>query len=145
MAIVIGSNSWISIADADDYLTYRVGAEDWFSLTDVGNPGAESKTTFLVTAFYWLFGSSLLNISKSATDDNVKNAQCEAALYLMSNYTEYFQRRGVLATGLKTIALDMRQEAFDAAQLSIPSYILSMLAEYNISNNFPTLTGEYDV
>jgi len=145
MALVVGNNSWETITEADTYLTNRVGAESWFNLADTGTPGADSKTTFLVSAFYWLYNSSLLDISKSVSDDQVKNAQSEAALFLLNNYAEYFERRGVLASGLKSLKLDLMVETYDNTQLSIPSYILGMLAEYNAGNTFVTVKGEYDV
>jgi hypothetical protein len=145
MAIVVGTNSWVTIVEADAYLTDRIEAEDWFTLSDSAGPGEVSKTSLLVTSFNWLIGSAMLEIAKSSTDDNVKNAQIEAALHLQKHYTELDDRRANIASGLKAFKFSERSETLDWKTLGIPIHILGFLRAYQQSNVFATLSGEYDL
>lgn len=145
MALVVGTNSWASVAEADALLTDRIDAETWFALADVGAaPGERSKEALLVSAFHWLSGSPQLSISSSVTDANVKNAQIEAAWFLQEYYEEMKDRRAALATGVETLRMSRRTERLNIRNLGIPGYILGMLGSYQVSNTTVTLRGEYD-
>jgi hypothetical protein len=145
MALVVGTNSWSTRAEADAYLTDRIGATDWFGLADVpANPGEDSKDSFLISAFHWLQGSPELDIPSSASDDGVKNAQIEAALFLYSHYSDLDERRAAISMGVSSFAYSKRREIFDPSQLTIPAYILGMVSEYAKMNTTALLLGEYD-
>lgn len=143
MAVVVGTNSWVTIAEADDYLTDRIDAADWFLLGDTDNPGIVSKTSLLVSAFHWLNTSA--TISSSSTDDSVKNAQIEAALFLQKHYTELDERRAAASMGVKTFRFSKRSEDLDLNRIKLPEHIAGLLAGYTSLNTFATLKGPYDV
>lgn len=145
MALVVGTNSWSTIVEVDAYLTDRMEATDWFVLAAVEKPGEISKTTLLVTSFFWLKGSPQLELADSLSDANVKNAQAEAALFLLKHYKELDDRRAAIATGLKEFEVSKRVETFEPRNLRIPDHILGMLSIYASGmNTFATLLGEYD-
>lgn len=144
MPVTVGTNSWTTIAEADTYLTDRIGAEDWFDLSDTGSPGADSKTTFIISAYYWLKNSAEVEIAATVADSNVKNAQAEAALFLLNHYNELNERRAAIATGLKSFQYSRRREELNYSQLQIPVHILNMLSDYATLNTTALLKGEFD-
>ena len=144
MALVVGMNSWVSVVEADTYLADRIDAESWFLLSDSAASGVRSKGSLLVSAFYWLQGSPQLTISNSNTDPNVKNAQIEAAWFLQEYYEEMKDRRAALAAGVTRFRVSQRSETLNIRNLGIPDHILGMLFEYQLSNVFAQMKGDYD-
>jgi hypothetical protein len=145
MSLVVGTNSWCSVSEADTYLEYRINASEWFQTGEKSSPGEVSRESLLVSAFYWLQGAPELEISATVTDTDVKNAQIEAALFLLEHYDELNERRAAIYTGVSSFKLSKKSENFDINQLQIPSYILGMLGNYAIMNTIALLEGEYDV
>lgn len=145
MSLVVGTNSWASVAEGDTYLTDRIDAADWFALPTASNPGEVAKESLLVSAFYWLTGSPLLTVAASSTDTNVKNGQIEAALYLLQHYDEMSERRALRASGIVDIRLSRRREAIDLNAIDVPAHILGYFADYMDGlNTVVTLKGHYD-
>lgn len=146
MALVVGTNSWITVLEADDYFTNRIGSTDWFDLPEApANPGEDAKETMLVSAYYWLTQSSVLSLSADLTDANVKHAQAEAALFLLGHYSELDARRAAMYTGVTEFELSKRREKLNLAQLQIPDYILGLLNEYSTDHAIVNLSGDYNV
>ena len=144
MALVVGANSWASVAEADTYLADRIDAEAWFLLADTAAAGVRAKESLLVSAFHWLYGSPQLSIAGSSTDDDVKNAQIEAAWFLREYYDEMKDRRAAISTGVTSLRMSRRAENLSAGNLTIPPHILGMLSTYQQSNLTADLKGEYD-
>ena len=144
MALVVGTNSWASVAEADTYLADKIDAEAWFLLADSDDPGVRSKGALLASAFHWLQGSPQLSIASSSTDDDVKNAQIEAAWFLQEYSEEMKDRRAAIASGVTSLRLSRRAETLRAGNQTIPAHILGMLSSYGTSNMTADLKGEYD-
>lgn len=145
MAFVVGTDSWITVAEADTYLTYRMGTEEWFNLQPQGSPGTNSKESILGTAFREILNVPSLDISISASGDDVKNAQAEMALFLVEHYDEFNDRRAGISTGLNSFDLGKRQEDLRTFFVGVPEYILSMLDAYSTVNTTVELSGPYDI
>ncbi len=145
MALVVGTNSWATETEADDYLTDRIDAGSWFNLTGVAAPGENSKESLLVSAFRWLISSPLLTLSVSSTNSEIKNAQIEASLYLLQHYREMDERRTLVATGVGETRLSRKWETLSANNLAIPDHILGYLVDYVTGvNAVVQLGGHYD-
>ena len=144
MSLIVGQNSWVTISEADSYLTIRMSAEDWFNLSDIANPGEVSKTTLLTTAFRWLMGSPQLSLMSSLTDDFIKNAQIEAALFLLEHYDALNERRAAMFTGVEEFDLSKKSEKLNIGNLQIPDYIIGTLGLYTTENITVELLGHYD-
>lgn len=142
MAIVVGVNSWVTIAEADAYLTSKAGAENWFALADAAGPGEDSKETFLVSAYYWLLYDSGFGLTPENTDDYVKKAQIEAALFLLSYRVDYENRAAKIAGGVERFKNSKWEE--DLGIVSKPSSVLDPLEKggYSAVNDFAQLCGE---
>jgi hypothetical protein len=98
----------------------------------------------LASAFYWLKGDPSLELSSTLTDDDVKNAQIEAALFLMGHSDELDETRAFLGMGGEEFVLSKREQVFDPSNFSIPRHILGLLSTYQISNTTIQLAGHYD-
>lgn len=145
MAIVVGQDTWATVVEADAYLTNKVGATNWFELSEAGIPGEESKESFLVSAFRWLLGSPEFLLSPSMTGDAIKNGQIEAAAFLMENYKTMAARAGALYSGVVQADYSKRKEVFDLNNVIIPLHIRGWLRDYRISSSFVLMSGEYDI
>lgn len=143
MAVTVGLNSWVTIAEADAYLTSRAGAAEWFALDDSPvNPGEDSKETFLITAFYWLLDDPGFGLSAALTDDYVKRAQIEAALFL-SKYREDFENREAKQAGGVERFKNSKWEE-DLGLVSKPQVVLNILGSGGSSaqNDIVQLYGD---
>lgn len=145
MAIVVGTDTWVTVDEADAYLTYRMGAGDWFALLKEGNPGNNSKESVLGTAFRELLNCPTLNLVVSSSGDAIKNAQCEMALFLTEHYDEFNDRRAAIATGLNSFSMSKRREDLRTYFVGVPEYIVSMLSAYSEVNTFVDLVSPYDI
>ncbi len=143
MALVVGQNSWASVAEANTYLTDRIYAEDWFNLDSSGDPGMVTKESLLVSSFNWLLGNLSFSLSSALTDDNVKNAQIEGTLFLLNHYVELDERRAAKASGVTEFKISQRMEKLDG-DIVVPSIISDLLSSYR-QGNIATLLGAYDV
>jgi len=144
MALVVGQNSWVTLIESDAYLTDRISAEKWFELNDSGVAGEVSKSSLLISAFYWLINAPQLELFPNLTNDSVKNAQIEAALFLFEHYVALNQRRAAMSTGVESFKLSTKSEKLNIAKLQIPDYIIGSLGAYGVENTFAELKGQYD-
>jgi hypothetical protein len=93
VALVVGTNSYISQDDADTYFSDRLYSDDW-SLSNVRDKPKALITAFniLETSFTW-FGTKTDEdqVQEFPRDDettiptNIISAQCEIALLIISN------------------------------------------------------------
>jgi len=140
MALVVGENSWATVAEADAYLTDRVGTQEWFTLDEASaNPGDPSKETYLIMAFNYLLTKNGYCLDKTLTDENVKKAQIEFAFYFVDNFTTYEDDNNSLTRGAKSFNLSkwreqLNSEANWAGDYPLPAFVSTYLTGYQCSN-----------
>ncbi|MCK5609600.1 hypothetical protein KAR91_47435 [Candidatus Pacearchaeota archaeon] len=146
MALVVGTNSWATVAEADTYLEDIPGTDvDWFPLVDAPvNPGEASKESWLVNAFRWLTSSTMFILSASVTSENIKNAQIQSAVYLLRYRDERAKRESMMTSGVTDFDYQEVSETLDYSQLTIPDSIAGLLTEYSTLNLIATLKGPLD-
>ncbi len=143
MALVVGTNSWVSVAEADTYFTDRVNASDWFQLNDPpATPGEDSKETFLVSAFYWLFDDPGFSLPLVSTDPIIKRAQEEAALFLMKYAEGHEDRQAKIAGGVARFKNSKWEE--DLSEIKKPQMIYNILGSgnYSVQNGVVQFSGD---
>jgi hypothetical protein len=134
MAVVVGTNSWATIAEADSYFGSRAGSTAWFELPDTPpTPGQDSKETFLATAFFWLLDYSGFALTAEASSSAVKRAQFEAALFLLQYREDYEARAAKIAGGVTQISMSKWSETLSEQTLPkrITTILLASGADYN--------------
>lgn len=147
MALVVGTNSYVTVAEADDYLTSRINSQGWFDLSETGAPGEQTKESLLGSSFYWLSRGTSFNLPEGeTTDQNIKQAQIEGALYLLKYSAEHEERLALQSQGVKSFKLSKRSESFGSGTPSgYPFVIIQLLGSYSNGQAFFDLNGNYDV
>lgn len=123
MAITVGTNSWLSEADANTYMGDRLDAGGYWEDEETDNVRA------LITAYKWL------NSGKYAFPDDatqpMKDAQCEMALFLLQHQPDIDLRMGLQAQGV--IAAGVVKERYkddNYVELPIPPIVQKLLESY---------------
>lgn len=120
--VIVGTNSWASIAQADDYFLAKWGGDAWATLS------VSQKTQLLVSAFNWISQQSGLSVSPSDSTSLVRSAQLEAAWFLYKYADEHEKRRALTSMGVKSYrVMDFSETLEDCA---FPEFISSMLSAY---------------
>ena len=132
MSLIVGTNSWVSVAQADAYLTDVPEATDWFNLVeDPIEAGGEAKTSYLILSFRTLVTHPDLNgLSASTTDEKVNDAQIELALYLLRYREDFEQRSMLMSSGVQEFDMGEWSEKFKDSGGSLSTSILSLLSTY---------------
>ena len=94
--LTVGTNSWVTIEEANDYFESRFGAqESWMDLNDL------QKTAALITAYKQIAQSGLFSVEASVSaTDNEKDAQCEQAIFIVQHQEDADARLGLQAQGV---------------------------------------------
>ena len=117
MAIVVGTNSWITLADADTYFSSHIGASPWDALSD------NDKEKYLITAYRWVYYDSAFDVPAASSETAVKYGQCEAALYLISYYTDMTKHDAIISSGIKSFRYGKRSE--DLGSVKKPQSVIN--------------------
>lgn len=144
MALTVGVNSWATIAEADAYLQYKIGAANWFTLPDTAANAGDSKENYLISAFYFLTNYPGITIDAGNTTEVVKTAQIETALFLLKYGEEYNCREAMQAGGVESFKYSKTEEDFNSKGPTLPNSIIGpLLPDYStIGGGFGCLTGE---
>lgn len=135
--IVVGTNSWISLEDAEDYMATRIGSGV------VWNTGAE-KEAALITAYNQLTGCGKFSFTTEISQ-NMLNAQCEMALFLLKHQEDIDGRKGLQAQGVTSA--NIIGETYDkdmAGELPIPAMVSQLLIDYKSATAAAAITLERD-
>jgi hypothetical protein len=138
MALVVGTNSWATLAEANDYLAGKWNAgTTWTGLSNT------QKESALITSFYWI-RRKYPAIPASSTADNVKYAQIELAWYIVNSYSEHIKRSALYTQGVRDFSISKWREKLEKSTL--PQEIEDLLEDYltGQGNYFPTITRELD-
>jgi len=118
MALVVGTNSWISLAEAETYFSERIEADPWDDL-----PDDATKEKYLISAYRWLFYYTGITAPASADEDAVKYGQAEAALFLISFYDERNNRDALYSSGVRDFTKSKWKETLE--QQTLPETIVN--------------------
>lgn len=137
MGLTVGTNSWVTVAEADSYLSEKFGiGTTWTSLTP------SEKEQALITAYRWIQSLSIYTISPSSTEEKVKHAQIELALYVVKYYDEHNKRTALYAQGVRNFSISKWKENLDKSKL--PFEVEDLLDDYltGLGGQFPEFERE---
>lgn len=141
MAIEVGTNSWISLADANTYFSSHIGSGPWDALSNT------DKEKYLITSYRWIYYDSAFTVPASSSEAAVKYGQCEAALYLITYYTDMQKHEAMIAGGVKSFQYGKRSE--ELMQIQKPQTVINMFAKVAMYNSgvslFEVSNSETDV
>ncbi len=92
--ITVGTNSWVTLAEADALAEERLGVDLWDAAAD------PKKNAALIQAYRQISNHPDFDIPAASTDDVVKQAQFEQALFLTKNTEGADQRAALQAMGV---------------------------------------------
>ena len=138
MAIVVGTNSWLTEAAANTYMASRLKASDYW--TD----DADDNEPALVTAYNRLMGSPLLTGFPATATQAMKDAQCEYALYLLQHLPDEDIRLGLQTQGVIAAGVVKERYGKTPTDLPFPPTVLSLLKSYTTSKPYRVFDLERD-
>lgn len=131
-SISVGTNSWITGQEAENYFATRFGVgTNWSALTDA------NKVAALITACQRIKSCADFSIDADEDDQNVKDAQCEMALFLIIHAADMDARMGLQAQGVTQAGIV--QETYDKDVRNgvvIPGNVRALLTEYETGGVF---------
>jgi hypothetical protein len=138
MALTVGVNSWVTVAEADTYLADKWGASDWATLT---NPQKES---LLISAYRWIQSKMDYSISPASTSAAVKAAQIELAWYIYNYWAEHEKRDALYSQGVRNFKISKWAEKLEQSKL--PTLVEDLLKDEleNTGGYFPQFTRELE-
>lgn len=137
MAITVGVNSWVTIAESNSYLAQKIGATAWAGLSDA------SKEPYLVTAFRALYYNKNYTIPITSTAAAVKSAQIETAWFYYLYYTAVNKRAMLYSAGVRGFQISKFMEKLEEG--SYISWIAEgMLKDYVSWAGVATFERELD-
>jgi hypothetical protein len=134
LTLTVGTNTYVTLAEANAYLEGKFGADGWFSLTDT------VKKQCLITAYRWIVR---LGVSPTSTANNVKSAQVELAWWIYQRYAEYEDREALYAGGVRDFTVLKWSEELEAPD--VPSFIKDLIGEeIGLGGFFPEFSRELE-
>lgn len=134
MGLVVGTNSWVTIAEADSYIANKINSDSWTAI---------DKAKYLISAFYAIYTSPDLNIPKDSTNEKVKIAQMELAYWFLDNYTAWTKRQALQNMGVTEFRADGISEVYNNKG-SLPFYILDMLKDFKTGSTIATFERDVE-
>ena len=116
MALVVGTNSWVTLVEADAYFADHPKSSPWDVLDD------PTKEQYLILSFNWIVNDPAFTAVPSTVDQNVKNGQCEGALFLINYYDDYTKRDALIATGVQSFTYSKWSETL--GEVSKPQWVV---------------------
>jgi len=138
MAIDVGTNSWIDVADATTYFAERIGASKYWPAS-LSEPDKEAA---LITAYRQINSISDYSFPDDATD-NMKFAQCEQALMLVAFADEMFRRSALQSQGVAEAGIVKEKYNLDG-EVKISDIAKSLLTGFETEAPFYTVQKERD-
>lgn len=118
---LVGTNSWITIADANIYFNDIWDGSFWSSRSIL------EKQRLLITACKWILSSGY-SISMTSTSQKVKDAQCELAKEVYNTYNEYKKRQTLYASGVRSFNFNGWSESL--ARQELPLAVQDLLEDF---------------
>ena len=124
MAIVVGTNSWLTEAAANTYMGNRLDADSYWIDEEADNKRA------LITAYKWLNAGSYS--FPTTPVQTMKDAQCEMALFLLQHQPDIDLRMGLQAQGVIVAGVvKERYKDDNYVELPIPPIVQKLLSGYD--------------
>jgi len=125
MAVTVGVDTWVTVAEADAYFARRVGATAWAALSSA------DKEALLVTAFNWLLYDSALALSEGSDHPAIRHAQMEAAWFLLNYREDYERRQALRASGVVSMGTRVWSETL--SEVKKPANVFAALSKAGVA------------
>jgi len=132
MSLTVGTNTWLSLADAETYMVLRLNADAVWS-DSVSDP---TKEAALATAYFQLTNDDRFGFPDTVVQV-MKDGQCEQALFLLQNQGDMDARMGLRAQGVKSSTVVGESYADSNGTLPVPvsPRVQNLLKDYGTQNS----------
>jgi hypothetical protein len=121
--MTVGTDTWVTLDYANDYIDNLYGEANWPLLSD------PNKEKLLITAFRRL--KNKFGIAALSTATAVKDAQVITALFIINNFEDLKKREALQAMGVKSFTIAGFSETYTAAdEYFIPPEAEALLSDY---------------
>lgn len=139
--IVVGTNSWTTLAEANTYFATRINNSRWEKLS------SNDRKIFLISAFEQLDNDPAIIAPKTTTEAAVKKGQAEFAFFLIKYADDRERRDALISSGVKDFQYSKWQE--ELTEVVLPTIVrnfFSSVGFYVGSSAFALVdTDETDV
>jgi hypothetical protein len=125
--LVVGTNSWASLQEAEDYFITRFGiGTSWSGLLEA------NKVAVLISSYNALIGSGLYDFPAEVVNftSGMKKAQCEMALFLIIHQADMDVRMGLQAQGVNQAGIVQETYGKEVDGIPIPPIVRQLLKSY---------------
>lgn len=126
MAITVGTDSWITLAEANIYFDSHIASSPWDALSD------NDKEKYIKTAYRWIYYDSGFSVPALSSETAVKYGQCEAALFLINYYIDWSKHDALIASGVKSFKYGKRSE--DLISVKKPDIVINYFSSVGMYN-----------
>jgi hypothetical protein len=135
MGLVVGTNSWVTLTEANTYFSNKWNAGVWAGLTNT------QKEQLLISAYNAIQACSDFSISPTSAAAKVKQAQCEMAWFIYKFEEESEHRQALYAQGVRQFSISSFSESLEESGL--PANVKNLLGGFLIGNLF-TVNREFE-
>ena len=124
--ITVGTNSWVTEAEANTYFDARVKSSDYWTNS------ASDNIPALITAYNWLMAGKYSLVASTSAAQPIKDAQCEMAFFLLQHQPDLDLRMGLQVQGV--IAAGVVKERYkddNTIEMPIPPIVQQLLQDYD--------------
>ena len=136
ITLTIGTNTWVTLTEANIYFESKWNASAWTGLTDT------QKKQLLITAYEWINGDPDYTIN--TVTSKLKKAQCELAWFIYNNSDTYDKHEALWASGVRDFDISKFSETLE--EPGLPPKIKKLLDDYNYNAGgyFPLMDRDVD-
>ena len=141
LAVTVGTNSWCTLAEADEYNLYIYGRTTWETLSK------DDRIRLLVTSYRWIKNDARFSIAASSTSQSVKDAQVELAWYVYTYGDSHNDNDAVQAQNVIDFKVSQfEQEYRENGTIKFPKIVEDLLSDslLNAGGYFGTVSRTLD-
>lgn len=135
--ITVGTNSWITEAEANAFMLGRIKAGDYW--TD----GASDNIPAIITAYHWLTDCPRFSFPSTATAA-MKRLQCEMALFLLQHQPDIDLRMGIQSQNVIEAGIVKEKYKMTVMGIPVPPAVYDLAFQYFNQHPFYLIDIERD-
>lgn len=121
--ITVGTNSWVTEAEANTFMEGRIKASDYW--TD----SASDNIPALITAYKWLMACPKFSFPTTIAT-TMKDLQCEMALFLLQHQPDIDLRMGLQAQNVIEAGIVKEKYKFSILGIPLPPTVIDLAYAY---------------
>ena len=131
MSLTVGTNTWATLVEAETYMLLRLNANAVWD----DDLAEEEKDKALATAYRQFNADNRFALPETA-DQNMKDGQCEQALFLLFNQGDVDSRSGIQSMGVTSSAVVGEVYGDDPKRVPISLQAGDLMRDYRTNDGY---------